>query len=236
MVINKPSGLRVHSDGISTEPTVVDWFLKRTPAAKDVGEAKVGKEGQLIERSGIVHRLDIDTSGVMVLAKTQESFFRLKSQFKDRQVKKEYRALVYGLMPERWGTIDRPIGRSASDFRKRSAERGARGVLREALTNWECIGKGEYQSEPFSYVKLLPKTGRMHQLRVHLKAIDRPIVGDRVYAGKRLQQSNNLGLKRLALHSHILEIALLSGQTERFVSPLPQEIIEAVDLITEVDS
>ncbi len=234
LVINKPSGLRVHNDGFSTEATVVDWFLERNPEAKDVGEKRLSKEGKEIERSGIVHRLDIETSGVMILAKTQEAFWHLKAEFKNRLVKKEYRALVYGLMSERWGTVDRPIGRNATDFRKRSAERGAKGLLREAQTNWECIGKGEYESEAFSYVKLMPKTGRMHQLRVHLKAIDRPIVGDAVYAGKRFEQSNNLGLKRLALHSHILEVSLPGGQVERFVSPLPQELIEAVDLIGEV--
>lgn len=170
----------------------------------------------------------------MILTKTQEAFWHLKSQFKNRLVKKEYRALVYGLMAERWGTIDRPIGRNANDFRKRSAERGAKGLMREAVTNWECIGKGEYDSEPFSYLKLFPKTGRTHQLRVHLKAVDRPIVGDVVYAGKRLEQSNNLGLKRLALHSHQLELTLPSGQVERFVAPLPQEMIEAADLINEM--
>jgi len=233
LVINKPSGLRVHNDGFSEDPTVVNWFLKHSPEAKDVGETKLNKDGKAIERSGIVHRLDIDTSGVMILAKNQETFWHLKAQFKTRLVKKEYRALVYGLMAERWGTIDRPIGRSATDFRKRSAERGAKGLLREAVTNWECLGKGEYESEPFSYLKLMPKTGRMHQLRVHLKAIDRPIVGDTVYSGKRLEQSNNLGLKRLALHSHLLELTLPSGQVERFISPLPQEMIEAVDLIGE---
>lgn len=234
LVINKPNGLRVHNDGFSEKETVVDWFLKLYPNASGVGETRLDKEGKEINRSGIVHRLDIETSGVMILTKTQEAFWHLKSQFKNRLVKKEYRALVYGLMAERWGTIDRPIGRNANDFRKRSAERGAKGLMREAVTNWECIGKGEYDSEPFSYLKLFPKTGRTHQLRVHLKAVDRPIVGDVVYAGKRLEQSNNLGLKRLALHSHQLELTLPSGQVERFVAPLPQEMIEAADLINEM--
>jgi 23S rRNA pseudouridine1911/1915/1917 synthase len=231
LVINKPTGLRVHNDGFSTEDTVVDWFLRRVPTALGIGEVKVAKNGTTIERSGVVHRLDIATSGIMILAKNQEAFLHLKNQFKNRLVKKEYRALVYGLMSERWGTIDRPIGRNARDFRKRSAERGSKGVIRDAITNWECVGKGEYNSESYSYLKLMPKTGRMHQLRVHLKAIDRPIVCDTVYAGKRVEQSNNLGLTRLALHSQQLEITLPTGEIERFVAPLPQEMMEAVDLI-----
>lgn len=233
LVINKPSGLRVHGDGFATQETVVDWFLERVPEARGVGEPRLGKDGKEIERSGIVHRLDGDTSGVMVLTKNQEAFENLKIQFKDRTVKKEYRALVYGLMSEKWGTIDRPIGRSARDFRMRSAQRGAKGTIREATTNWECLSKGEYKDEPYSYLKLIPETGRMHQLRVHLKAVDRPIVCDALYAGKKIEQSNNLGLNRLALHAHVLVFVLPSGGREKFEAPIPPEFAEAVALISD---
>ena len=229
VVINKPYGLLVHSDGDDASGTVVEWFLNHTPEAKGVGEPRQGKDGQEIERSGVVHRLDRDTSGVMILTKTQPAFDHLKLQFKNHAVKKEYRALVYGYMNEKWGTIDRPIGRSARDWRLRSAQRGAKGTLRESVTDWECIGRGEYQGEPFSYLKLVPKTGRMHQLRVHLKAIDRPIVCDPLYAGKKVEQSNNLSLQRLALHSHQLELILPDGSDERFVAPLPEDLIVAAD-------
>lgn len=233
VVINKPAGISAHGDGTSTEDTVTSWFIEKYPESKGVGEPRLGKEGKEIERSGIVHRLDRDTSGVMILAKTQEAFDMLKAQFKNREVKKEYRALTYNHMRDLWGTINRPIGRSTQDFRLRSAQRGAKGMLREAVTHWECIGNGEYEGEPFSYVKLKPQTGRMHQLRVHLKAIDRPIICDPLYAGKKVESSNNLGLKRLALHAHALELTLPDESTERFVAPLPQEMIEAADLITQ---
>lgn len=231
LVIDKPAGLPVHGNGDDAAGTVVEWFLKHSPEAKGVGEPRLGKDGKEIERSGVVHRLDKETSGVMVLAKNQNAFDSLKTQFQERQVKKEYSALVYGHMKEKWGTINRAIGRSNRDFRRRSAERGAKGHLREAVTDWEVLKQGEYHGEKFAYLKLLPKTGRMHQLRVHLKAIGHPIVGDKLYAGKKLEQSNNLGLNRLALHAHKLEIEQNSDKKE-FQSELPVEILSATQNIS----
>lgn len=233
LVVNKPSGVMVHEDGHNEGETVVDWFLSQRPKAANVGEPQTNNKGEIMERSGVVHRLDAETSGVLVLAKTQGAYEYLKQQFHDRLVRKEYRAFVYGHMRERWGTVDRPIGRSAKDFRLRSAQRGAKGTLRDAVTDWECIGMGEYEGEPFSYLKLKPKTGRTHQLRVHLKAVDRPIVCDELYAASKPENSNNLGLGRLALHAHELELTLPTGDRQRFVAPLPQELLDAGDRLTE---
>jgi len=160
IVIDKPVGLLVHADGKTDAPTVVDWFLARCPDAQGVGEQANDQAGNELDRSGIVHRLDRETSGVMILAKTQIAYDHLKYQFQERLVHKEYRALVHGRINDRWGTINRPIGRSAKDYRRRSAERGAKGVLREAITEFERIAMGEYKDEPFAYIKLFPKTGR----------------------------------------------------------------------------
>lgn len=219
MVINKPSGMRVHNDGSHDDgQTVAEWFLKQTPAAQGVGEQATLQDGTPVERSGVVHRLDRDTSGVLILAKNQAAFEHLKKQFHDRIAKKEYRAFVYGMMKESWGTIDRPIGRSASDPRKRSAQRGAKGQLRDATTDWELIG----QSYTHAYLKLKPRTGRTHQLRVHLKALDRPIVMDPLYAPDHHKETiDNLGFDRLALHAHYLELVLPDGEEQRFIAPLP---------------
>lgn len=233
LVINKPYGWITHEDGRTEAPTVVAWFCTRVPEAKGVGEAGYSPQGQALDRSGIVHRLDRETSGVLILAKHQEAHAHLKQAFKDRAVYKEYRAVVYGRLNDRWGTISRPIGRNTKDFRKRSAERGAKGELREAVTDFERIGMGEYEDESFSYVKLIPKTGRTHQLRVHLRALDRPIVMDALYADYKIPKSNNLGLTRLALHAHMLELTLPGGEEERFIAPVPKEIEEAVERIAE---
>lgn len=233
MVINKPCGWLVHENGHSKHPTVVDWFCDLVPAAKGVGEVGYSPDGEELDRSGVVHRLDRETSGILVLAKTQEAHQDLKQQFKERTVLKEYRAFVYGRLNDRWGTINRPIGRSAKDPRRRSAERGAKGVLREAITDFERIGMGEYEDEPFSYLKLMPKTGRMHQLRAHLRAVDRPIVGDTLYGEHKKDRSNHLEMDRLALHAHILEFDLPGGQRERFIAPVPQSFEEAAERIAE---
>ena len=234
LVVNKPYGLLVHEDWHSGDaPTVVEWFLDRCPEARGVGEVSIKPDGTPLERSGVVHRLDRDTSGVMILAKNKDAHTFLKAQFHDRKVKKEYRAFVYGRIHDKWGTINRPIGRNAKDFKKRSAERGAKGTLRDALTHFERIGSGEYKDEQFSYLKLMPQTGRTHQLRVHLRAIDRPIVADQLYAEKKITESNNLELSRLALHAHVLELVLPHGQTERFIAPLPFVFEEAAERIAE---
>ena len=231
IVIDKPVGLLVHADGKTDALTVVDWFLARCPESQGVGEQANDQAGNELDRSGIVHRLDRETSGVMILAKTQKAYEHLKYQFQERLVLKEYRALVYGRINDRWGTINRPIGRSVKDYRRRSAERGAKGVLREAITDFERVGMGEFNDEPFTYVKLFPKTGRTHQLRTHLRAIDRPIVGDKLYAAHLAERSNHLGLDRLALHAHILEIMLPNKQTERFIAPVPQSMEQAAERI-----
>lgn len=227
IVINKPSGIMVHGDGRSTEPTVVDWFLAHTPASRGVGEPGLAQDGTPLERSGVVHRLDKETSGVLILAKTQSGFTHLKEQFHERLVRKEYRAFIYGTLKEKWGTITRPIGRSPRDFRMRSAERGARGVLRSAVTDWELL----QQSGTHAYVRVIPKTGRTHQIRVHLRSIGKPIVGDTLYASREVEQNNNLGFSRLALHAYSLKISLLSGEEKTYIAELPSDFSDALTSI-----
>lgn len=227
LIIDKPAGLVVHDDGRNDESTVVDWFLTRVPEARNVGEPGNAQDGTPLERSGVVHRLDRDTSGILVLVKHQDAFLHLKEQFHDHHVQKEYRAFVYGTMRERWGTIDRAIGRNAKDFRLRSAQRGAKGTLRPAVTDWELIG----QSTTHAYLRVLPKTGRTHQIRVHMKAIGKPIVCDELYAPENLRTGYNLGFTRLALHAYSLTLTLPSGEKKTVIAPLPLDFIEAADVL-----
>ncbi len=226
LVINKPSGLVVHGDGRTKEATLADWVLETYPAMRDVGETGRAQDGEVILRPGIVHRLDRETSGVMILAKTQAAFEFLKVQFKERTAEKTYRAFVYGQPKEDEGEIDRPIGKSASDFRKYSAQRGARGVLRKAHTLWKVLVRFEEDGEKYTYMELSPKTGRTHQLRVHLKAINLPIVCDELYAPKH---ECALGFARTALHAHTLTLTLPSGKLTTFEAPLPDDFMHAID-------
>ena len=238
LAINKPAGLVVHSDGKTNEKSLVDWIISKFPKIKDVGEAGRTPSGEEILRSGIVHRLDRETSGVMLVAKNQKSFENLKEQFQDHEVRKVYHAFVYGEMPARLngisrsggknyeGTIDRPIGRSSKDFRLKSAQRGARGEMREAVTDYKVLNK----AKGYSFVEVSPKTGRTHQIRVHFKAINYPLVSDSLYAPKR---ENSLGFKRLALHSQSVTFADVKGKLQTVLAPYPKDFEQAVTLLSQ---
>lgn len=261
LVINKPAGLVVHSDGRSTsltagktvEPTLVDWILKHYPEVKGVGESSKADSGfkihdsrwkteessqipvpeskllnreSTIERSGIVHRLDRETSGVMVIAKNQKAFEFLKKQFQEREMEKTYRAFVYGEMKNDEGVIDRPIARSTSDFRKWTATRGRRGREREAVTEYKVLTR--YGG--FSFLDVHPKTGRTHQIRVHLKAINHPVVCDKLYASQR---DCALGFNRLALHAFSLKFKLPSGKELTVEAPYPEDFEAALKIMNK---
>ncbi len=223
LIINKPAGLRTHGDGKSDVPTVVDWVLKERPEIVGVGENMI-VDGKFIERPGIVHRLDEETSGVLVITKTQPAFEYMKAQFKDRTVEKEYHAFVWGHFKERTGIVNEPIGRSIGDFRRWQAGRGVRGETREAVTNWEAMTQFESDGERFSFMHLWPKSGRTHQLRVHMKYLQRPIVSDRLYGGKL-----GLGFERVALHARSISFVGPDGGQVQVEAPYPADFARAVD-------
>lgn len=170
---------------------------------------------------GYVHRLDRDTSGVLVFAKNAEAYEFLRKAFHDREVKKTYLAIVYGVPKERKGIINFDIGRSRKDFRLRSAQPKAKGRLRDALTNYEVIG----ETEGYALLTLNPETGRTHQIRVHLKAIHNPIVGDKLYAPNHPLA---LGMSRLALHAYEIDLPLPSGARVLITAPIPADLAPAL--------
>ena len=180
VAINKPSGVMTHGDGRSKEATVSDWFAAAYPESAGVGETQRLPDGTELARPGVVHRLDRETSGVLILAKTPEAHAHFKAAFQNREAKKTYLAYTYGVPKDRKGTIDFDIGRSRKDFRLRSAQPKAKGTLRDALTKYEVVG--EDATGKHAFVKVMPETGRTHQIRVHLKAIHHPVVGDSLAA------------------------------------------------------
>ncbi len=227
MVINKPAGLMVHSSGKPTEGkatqqyTLVDWILKERPDIAGVGEPQAG-----IERPGIVHRLDEDTSGALIIAKTAASFEDLKAQFQDRRIQKEYHAFVWGHFKERSGIVDEPIGRSSGDFRRWLAGRGTRGETREAVTRWQAVEQFvDENDEVFSFMHLFPKTGRTHQLRVHMKYLQRPIVADSLYGASKQPA---LGFARMALHARTITFFSLNGDPVAVEAPYPEDFQHAL--------
>lgn len=227
IIINKPAGLVVHSDGKTKEPALTDWILENYPKMKNVGEPMRTPAGEEIPRPGIVHRLDRDTSGVLVIAKNAAAFEDLKKKFQDREVLKKYHAFVYGVVKEDDGVIDRPIGRSNKDFRLWSAQRGARGELREAVTHFKVLAREKEINERagISFIEVEPKTGRTHQIRVHFKAINHPVVCDPLYAPK---QPALLGFERLALHSKSISFIGLDGKPIEAEAPYPADFKRAI--------
>jgi 23S rRNA pseudouridine1911/1915/1917 synthase len=222
LALNKPAGLIVHGDGKRSEPTLVDFVIARYPRVKGVGEMMVAPDGTTIDRSGVVHRIDRETSGVILFAKTQEAFLYLKRQFQSRQVKKRYHAFIWGTMRDVRGTIDRPIGRSPRDVRKWSAGRGARGEMRPAITRWRVMSVGG----GISFIEALPVTGRTHQIRVHFLAVNHPIVGDSLYAPAR---ESALGFSRLALHARGIMFRISGGREVMVEAPYPDDFAKGIE-------
>lgn len=242
IIINKPSGLVVHGDGKTDEPSVVDWILENYPDIEGVGEdMHISHKGEEIhiKRPGIVHRIDRDTSGCLVIAKTQASFEYLKQQFKDRLVYKTYQALVYGSVPQDQGVIDVPIGKSKKDFRMKQAGSHARGLLRDAYTQYSVIERYEDVSDidkqgqtmKYTLVELSPKTGRTHQLRVHMKYLNHPIVSDSLYKGKR---KNALGIERTALHAFAISFQDVDGEQINVNCDIPSDIQAGIEKISRI--
>jgi 23S rRNA pseudouridine1911/1915/1917 synthase len=227
VVINKAAGMVVHPATGKPTGTLVNAILHYCPGLQGIG-------GEL--RPGIVHRLDKDTSGVMIVAKNAFAFQELAAQFKDRRVKKEYLALVFGKLKGERGVIDRPIGRHRAD-RKRMSSLYALPKKREAVTEWSVEkwlrNKNDVPGSPgVSLLRLRPWTGRTHQIRVHLADLGHPVVGDKVYGRKRRNNPARNGnvpaldsFPRQALHAERLSLFHpRSGVPVEFYAPLAEDI------------
>lgn len=210
LVLNKPAGLIVHPvAGQSSVYTLVDWLLAKRPAIKTVGEPG---------RSGIVHRLDKEVSGLMAVARTQKFYNNLKQQFQARAVYKEYQALVHGRIDQDQAILTFPINRSA---RGKMVARPQGQSGKSALT----VIHVKHRLTNFTLLKVIIKTGRTHQIRVHLLAFNHPVVGDRLYSNKLGKKQNiKLGLPRLFLAATKLEFNDLSGVRQKFSIGLPSEL------------
>ena len=178
-------------------------------------------------RPGIVHRLDKDTSGVMLLAKTHESFSYLKDQFEHRDIQKTYLAITYGVVKDEQGMIDRPIGRSSHDARLRRTGNDADGKQRNAVTYYKVLE----HFRDHTYLEVHPKTGRTHQVRVHLKSIGKPILCDMLYAPGKVCMPE---MGRQALHAHVLELVTSNGVKKHFESPLPDDFKRTLEKLRKL--
>lgn len=211
LVIDKPAGVLVHPTRTSREKTIVDALLAYNPRMKSVGEDPL--------RPGIVHRLDRNTSGLLITAKNQASFQRLKQQFQDRRIIKRYLALIVGRVKDDQGiiaksiTISRKGGRRSALLDKRAKKAITRYVVKKRFAEYTLL---DVQIE----------TGRTHQIRVHLASIGHPVAGDREYKFKR--QICPDGLTRQFLHAYYLKFRLSNGKLLELESVLPPDLAKVV--------
>lgn len=211
IVINKPAGLVVHPGAGNAENTLVNALLYRWPQIANVGETS---------RPGIVHRLDKDTSGVMIIAKTSIGYSWLVKQFKTRKANKTYLALVDGKPPTPTGRIETRIGRDEQHRQRMAVTYGDQG--RKADSEFYTVA--EYSDH--TLLEVNPLTGRTHQIRVHLAFLGCPVVGDQIYGRRR----NSLEINRFFLHARRLTIRLPGNEEEtEFTAPLPLDLQTVLD-------
>ena len=219
LVVNKPAGLLVHKSVLNREDlnidekTLVDWLVKKFPQIKNVGD-------DIKNRPGIVHRLDKETSGVMIVPLNQKYFDYFKGLFQDHKIQKTYTALVYGVIRSERGVINKPIGIKSGTTRRsvRSAK-----MSKEAITEFEVIKRFKKGNQDFSLLKVYPKTGRTHQIRVHLASIHCPVVGDKLY-GRKNDLLIGSKLNRQFLHASSIEFIDKDGKFLKFSVGLPNQL------------
>lgn len=224
LVINKPAGLITHQKNLEDkQPSIVDWVVTNYPKLKDVGEPFIAS-GSPVSRAGIVHRLDKDTSGLMIIAKNDNAFFYFKNLFQTKKIKKHYLALVHGQLKEPRGIISSPLGRIGM---KRTTKIIGKKLIdkKEAETEYQTVKK----FSDFTLLELMPKTGRTHQLRVHLNSIGHPIAGDMVYGFKKLPAPGEL--KRLFLHAYKLEFPTPDSKSLVLEADLPEDLQKVLNSI-----
>jgi 23S rRNA pseudouridine1911/1915/1917 synthase len=238
-VVDKPAGVTVNrAETTKGELTVQDWASERFKI-RDLGlknTKKFGEEGwdpqlDFYSRGGVVHRLDKETSGVLILAKKPEAFVNLQKQFHDRTVKKTYQAFAHGVINPAKSEINVPVGRLPWN-------RNRFGILpggRESKTLYTVLKTYEdpKTKEKLSLVELYPQSGRTHQIRVHLKYINHPIFSDFLYAGRKTARKDRQLLERVFLHAASITFTQpTTGKPLTLESPLPAELQNALDFFT----
>jgi 23S rRNA pseudouridine1911/1915/1917 synthase len=222
LVINKPSGVTVNRSETTAGNTLQDLIEKKYPIDN-------AQEPEFIDRSGIVHRLDKETSGALIIAKNSKAFRALQAQFKERRVEKEYLALAHGKISPEKGEINVPVGRLPWNRKRFGVLAGGR----DAVTSYMVEREYLHQNETLSLVRLFPKTGRTHQIRVHLKYINHPIFSDELYAGRKTARDDRKSLERVFLHAE--KITFFDPITNEEVvvkAPLPNELTQLLENLT----
>ena len=221
LVINKVAGITVNrSETTNNQITLQDQIDKEKKVnTKD-------EDSEFVQRSGVVHRLDKETSGLILVARNSGSFRNLQAQFKERSVEKSYIALSHGEIVPKTGEINLPVGRLPWNRMRFGVLAGGR----PSVTSYEVIEVLQGAGEKYSLVRLYPKTGRTHQLRVHLKYINHPILGDPLYGGRKTSRIDRKKLERFFLHAEAISFNHpKTGERLMFRTDLPMELINVLE-------
>ncbi len=211
------------------EQTLANWITAHYPETKTVGDPSTGS-GQAILRPGIVHRLDKDTSGVVLVARTQEAFAYLKKLFQTRAIQKTYLALVAGRVAAEQGTIEKPIGLISGTVRRTVHRLERAKMVKQASTGYRVLERFGEGAGAMTLVEVHPATGVTHQIRVHLAAIGHPVIGDPLYGGRAQRAAAaSLGLARQFLHARELEFTTPRGTRLKLSAPLPLDLVRSLD-------
>ncbi len=214
LVVNKPKGLVVHPGNGNPDGTLVNAIMAK---CKD-GLSGIGGE----IRPGIVHRLDKDTSGLLIVAKNDKAHIAMSEQIKNREVQKTYIALVKGMITEREATINMPIGRSTKDRKKMAVTKEGK----EAITHFKVIKRYQKTEASYSLLEVKIETGRTHQIRVHMAQIGHPVIGDMVYSNGK----NEFGVEGQCLHAQKLAFKHpTTGKQIEIEAPLPNYLQDILD-------
>ncbi|MFA5776272.1 MAG: RluA family pseudouridine synthase [Patescibacteria group bacterium] len=211
LVIDKPAGISVVDENEGETPTVKDWVKDRY----NLQYSHSGVEDEFEQRLGIVHRLDKETSGVLLIARSKEAFDYLKGLFKFRRIQKEYQVLVYGSVKEDKFEISAPIQRNKNNGLLYNIDQDGR----QSATEFVVKLRFQIKNADYSYLGAFPTTGRTHQIRVHLKALGHPVVNDRKYANKTLLKLSEELFNRMMLHAKKVTFTDRNGQERIFESP-----------------
>ena len=229
VALNKPPGLVVHPAPGNYTGTLVNALLYHYGSLPSSGAKRSGAAGSDRERAGLVHRLDKDTSGILVVARTEQALRDLSAQFKARTVRKRYAALVAGVIRKGSGSIEVGIGRHVKDRKKISVHTAK---AREAVT----LFRVKERLKNSTLVEVEIRTGRTHQIRVHLAHIGHPVLGDPVYGGSRVVKAGGRTVPRQMLHAESLTLSHpRTGHPMTFTAPLPPDIMEVIDFLKNAD-